>query len=415
MKGEDERTGRAPRTKGRRLLTGISTNVLVLGIVSLMTDASSEMIYAVLPLFLLSIGATGLLIGIIEGAAETTASLLKVVSGWYSDRYRRRKVFILGGYGMSSLVKPFLILASNPLQVLGIRITERIGKGVRSAPRDALIADSTDASVRGKAYGFHKAMDSTGAVIGPIAVLVILALYVSLEESDRFKMIFAIATIPAFLAVLVIIAFVKEKEVQLRAPRKFFLKEIGNLDRRFLKLIAIAATFYIGEISYAFFILRGNAAELSDEMVVTLYVLFNIVFVVTSIPSGSLSDRLGRRPVIGASFLIFAGSCAVMVVADTLALLVVGFLLFGLYKGASEGVFKAYVVDVAPPDLRATALGAFHTVVGLVMLPCGLIAGLLWDAYGPEATFAYGASMALASTVLLLAFGPRDRMLARPA
>jgi MFS family permease len=393
----------------KRLLAGISSNVLVLGFVSLMTDASSEMIYAILPLFLISIGASGLLIGIIEGAAETTASLLKVVSGWYSDRYRKRKVFILGGYGMSSFVKPALIFATHPLHVLAIRITERLGKGIRSAPRDALIADSTDASVRGKAYGFHKAMDSTGAVIGPIAVLIILALAASMDELERYRLIFAIATIPAFIAILIIVLFVREKEAEAKASTRTFLREMRHLEKRFVLLLVITGVFYVGEISYAFFVLQGQAAGLSDPSVISLYVLYNVIFVVTAIPSGSLSDRLGRRPIIAASFLIFAGACSTMSVADSLPVLALGFALFGFYRGASEGVFKAYVVDVVPSNLRATALGTFHTVVGLVMLPGGLVAGILWDVSGPWATFTYGAVMAVASTALLLAFGPRDR------
>lgn len=386
------------------MLSGISTNVLVLGVVSLLTDMSSEMIYPVLPLFLTAVGATGLVIGLIEGAAETTASLLKVVSGWYSDRFNRRKPFILGGYGASAAIKPALIIATSPWQVLGIRITERIGKGVRSAPRDALIADSTTSDRMGKAFGFHKAMDSTGAVLGPVAALIILAYAASMEELAAYRLIFIFATLPAFAAVLVALT-VREKEATGKVVRGRFATEIRSLSREFWMVIAVVMTFYVGEISYAFFILQSSDAGFSDTTTILLYVLFNIVFVLIAMPSGSLSDRIGRKPVIVASFLLFALTSAVMASAHTLLLLVLGFVLFGVYKGSSEGVLKAYVVDLVPKHLRGSALGAFHTAVGLVMLPGGIVAGVLWDSIGPWATFLYGATMAVAAAMLLLVLG----------
>ena len=392
---------------GRRLLRGVSTNVLVLGVVSFLTDLSSDMIYAVLPLFLVSIGAGGLLIGMIEGAAETTASLLKVASGWFSDRYDRRKPFLLGGYGSSALVKPLLIVATSPWHVLGIRVAERVGKGVRSAPRDALVADSTAPESMGKAFGFHKAMDSAGAVAGVIVALVVLALAASMEELERYRLVFMVAVVPAFVAVAVIFLFVREKEGAPRAARGAFMRDMSKLGREFWVLMAVVVTFYVGEISYAFFLLKGQDAGMSDTTVIALYLLYNVVFVLVAIPSGSLSDRLGRVPVILFSFSMFVVTCATMAMADGLVLLMAGFALFGLYKGTSEGVLKAYVVDVIPRDMRGTALGAFHTSVGLVMLPGGIVAGLLWDSVGPWATFAFGGCTAVAASVLLLATGRR--------
>lgn len=392
---------------GRRLLSGVSTNVLVLGVVSFLTDLSSEMIYPVLPLFLTAVGATGLFIGLIEGAAETTASLLKVVSGWFSDRYDRRKPFVLGGYGSSAMVKPLLVAATSPWHVLGIRVTERIGKGIRSAPRDALVADSTDRESMGKAFGFHKAMDSAGAVAGVIVTLAVLALAASMDELEQYRLVFLIATIPAFVALLVIFLFVKEKKRETVVARHAFLGDMSKLGREFWLLMAVVMTFYMGEISYVFFVLQGQARGLTDTTVILLYLAFNVVFVLVAIPSGSLSDRLGRRPVILFSFSVFAVTCVTMAAADGLVLLALGFTLFGLYKGTSEGVLKAYVVDVIPKDLRGTALGAFHTSVGLVMLPGGVIAGLLWDSVGSWATFAFGACMAVAASLMLLIYGRR--------
>ncbi len=399
--------GNGPSKTRRRLISGVSTNVLVLGVVSLLTDMSSEMIYPVLPLFLTAIGATGLFIGLVVGAAETTASLLKVVFGWYSDRRDRRKPFIMAGYGISSLVKPVLVLATSPWHVLGIRVTERIGKGVRSAPRDALIADSTEEGSMGKAFGFHKAMDSTGAVLGPVAALVILAFAASMEELEAYRLVFLAAIFPAFAAVLVIVLFVREKERSSTERAMTFVRGMRGLGRGFWLLMAVVVTFYVGEISYAFFVLQAQAGGLSDMEVIALYALFNLVFVAVAIPSGSLSDKLGRRPVIVASFGMFALTCATMAYADGMAMLLVGFCMFGIYKGSSEGVLKAFVVDVVPRDLRGTALGAFHTAVGTVMLPGGLVAGLLWDAVGPWATFAFGAATALAAAGMLVVLGAR--------
>ncbi len=391
----------------RHIFAGISTNVLVLGIVSLLTDMSSEMIYPILPLFLTAIGATGLVIGLIEGASETTASLIKVISGWYSDRYRRRKPFILGGYGASTAVKPLLYLATAPWHVFGLRVAERVGKGVRSAPRDALIADSTDQGYWGRAFGFHKAMDSTGAVLGPILILPVLIAASTVTEGT-YRLIFLLSTIPSLLAAVVILVFVREKEAKSTRYLGEFFKEMARLGRPFYLLMAVVMVFYIGEISYAFFILRayeegftiGAFSETASTTI--LYILYNVVFVLVAIPAGDLSDKVGRRPVIAFSFSLFAITSAIMASANALWLLALGFVMFGVYKGSSEGVFKAYVTDIVPGNLRGTALGAFHTSVGLVMLPGGIVAGLLWDSVGHWATFAYGFVTSIVALILLV-------------
>jgi MFS family permease len=397
----------------RRLLKGVSTNVIILGIVSLLTDMSTEMIIPVLPMFLLSIGATGLLIGIIEGAAETTASLLKVVSGWYSDKVRRRKPFILGGYGLSALVKPLLVLAAAPWHVLGIRVAERVGKGVRNAPRDALIADSTERGSMGIAYGFHKAMDSFGALLGVLVLVAVLfaigaSLDVGLAEDD-YRVVFAIAAVPALIAVLVIALFVREVKGAACLRKRSFVSGMKDLGRPFRLLMVVVMIFYIGEINVAFFILKALDEGSSDLVAILLYALFNMTFFLMPVTFGRMSDRMGRRPVIAVSFILYLATCLVMAVAGELWMLVLGFGMLGVYKAASEGVFKAYVVDMVPGDLRGSALGAFHTGIGLVMLPGGIIAGLLWDWLGPAPMFLYGAGLALVSMALLALIGPSDR------
>lgn len=375
--------------------------MLVLGLVSLLTDVSSEMIYPILPLFLMGIGATGAVIGLIEGAAETTASLLKVVSGRLSDKVGKRKPFLVSGYGLSTLAKPLLFFATSYWHVFAVRVTERTGKGLRSAPRDALIADSTAKEHIGKAYGLHKAMDSTGAVIGPLLVLPVL-LAAATVTTDTYRLIFLIATIPAALAVVVLILFVREPPM--RAPRATgrMLKDAHRLGRRFWALTLVVLIFFAGEISYSFFVLQSQAQGMSTITTILLYALFNVVFVIVSLPSGMLSDRIGRRPVLILSFALFALTSLVMASATGLLLLALGFVLYGVYKGTSEGAFKSFVIDLVPKDLRGTALGVYHTAVGLVMLPGGLVAGLLWDAAGAWGTFGYGITMSLIALVLML-------------
>ena len=395
----------------KRLLCGVSSNVVVLGVVSLLTDMSSEMIIPIIPFFLVSVGATGLIVGLIEGAAETTAALLKVPSGWYSDKKRRRRPFVLGGYGLSASVKPLLVAASAPWHVFAIRITERVGKGVRSAPRDALIADSTDCRSMGLAYGFHKFMDTFGAIAGIVALIaLVFVMGVGLEgeyDAEDYRTIFAVAAIPAFVAVAVIILFVKERNQAGPGRVGTFLAGMRGLGRGFWMLMIVVMAFYLGEVNQAFFLLKAEGEGFSITTVLLLYLLYNITFALPATKFGGLSDRLGRRPVIAASFAVFAATCVVMVVAEDLLTLAVAFAMLGIYKAASEGVFKAYVVDSVAEELRGSALGAFHTGVGLVMLPGGIIAGLLWDSVGSHATFAFGAVMALLSIVLLLLVAPK--------
>lgn len=396
----------------RRMLKGVSLNVVVLGVVSMLTDMSSEMIIPILPFFLVSVGATGLLIGLIEGAAETTASLLKVPSGWYSDKIGRRKPFILAGYGSSALVKPLLIAATAPWHVLGIRISERVGKGVRSAPRDALIADSTECRSMGLAFGFHKFMDTFGAILGVIGLIaLVFAMGIGLEgdyDAEHYRTIFAVAAVPALVSVLVIILFVREKKRERCPPESTFLRDMKGLGRGFWLLMIVVMAFYIAEVNQAFFLLKGEEGGLSITSVLLLYLLFNISFALPATAFGGLSDRFGRKPVIAASFAVFAATCAVMATADGLWMLVLGFAMFGIYKASSEGVFKAYVVDSVREERRGSALGAFHTGVGLVMLPGGIIAGLLWDSVGSQATFIFGAAMAVIAIALLAVVAPRE-------
>lgn len=383
----------------RRVFRGITRNVLLLGLVSLFTDLSSQMVFPLIPLYLVAVLGTGAsAVGIVEGAAETTASLIKVFSGYWSDRLKRRKPFVLIGYSLSAITKPLFALAGTWPLVLVIRMVERVGKGVRSAPRDAIVAESVDMGVRGKAYGFHRAMDGIGSVAGALLAFALLAA----TDSD-YGRIFLLAGIPGVAAVLFIL-LIKEPEA-VKEPQKAKLSmrvSFTALPANLRLLIVAASVFYLGHFGYAFLLLRAMDIGLTDQTAILLYVLFYVVYVFAAMPAGSLSDRIGRKPVLVASYLAFGlVSLGLVFTGDIYSLLPL-FALYGVSFAMFDSVQRAYVVDFAPEHLRGTALGTFHACVGLVALPGGYLAGMLWDRVGPEATFLYGLVLAVVSALLLL-------------
>ncbi|MBU7009846.1 MAG: MFS transporter [Theionarchaea archaeon] len=375
---------------------GITLNILILGLVSLFTDLSSQMVFPLIPLFLTSVlGAGGTIVGFVEGAAETAASLLKVFSGYWSDKIGRRKPFVLIGYGLSSLMKPLFAFSSVWEVVFGIRIVERIGKGIRTAPRDVIIADSSDAKVRGKAYGIHRFMDGIGSVFGALLAFVLLPLL-------GFRKVFLVAFIPAAIAV-VLILFVKEK-TQRSAPIKPESLEISMkaLTPSLKYFIAIATLFTLGHFGYPFLLLRALNLGFKNETAILLYVLYYVVYSVFIIPAGAVSDKIKRKYVILTGYGLFAVTSLGLVFASSLSQIVWLFVLYGGFYAMIDGVQRAYVVDLSPPHIRGTALGTFHTSVGLAALPAGLIAGLLWDIICPEMTFVFGCLLSVTAVVLLL-------------
>ena len=391
------------RDRKSSVFKGITRNIFLLGLVSLFTDLSSQMIFPLIPLYLVSVLGTGaLVVGICEGAAETTASLIKVFSGYWSDRLKRRKPFVFIGYSLSAVTKPLFALARTWPLVLTIRMIERVGKGIRSAPRDAIVAESVDRSVRGKAYGFHRAMDGLGSVLGALLAFILL----STTNSD-YARIFLLAGIPGIAAVLFIL-FVKEpertegKQVRTTSMRVSFRALPANLRL----LIVAASVFYLGHFGYAFLLLRAKDIGLTDQTAILLYVLFYVVYVIAAIPAGMLSDRVGRKPVLMASYLIFAVVSLGLIFTTSLHSVLPFFAIYGMSFAMFDSVQRAYVVDFAPEHLRATALGTFHAAVGLVALPGGYVAGMLWDTIGPEATFVYGLALAVISSLLLLSVKP---------
>lgn len=387
-----------------RLLTGLTRNVFLLGLVSLCTDLGSQMVFPLLPLFLTSVlGAGAFTVGIVEGAAEATASLLKVFSGFWSDRMRRRKPFILFGYSFSSLMKPLFAFAGSWPFVLFVRVAERIGKGVRNAPRDAIVAESCDERVRGKAYGFHRAMDGIGSIAGALLAFIFFPLL-------GYRRLFWYSLLPGLLAVLFIL-FVKEPPSGDTRPARLRPAPSGvaNIPFRLKLFIAASSVFALGHFGYAFLLLRAKNIGLADERAILLYAIFYISYTLFIVPAGMLSDRIGRRPVLAAGYTLFALLSAALIVVSSAFGLLLLFVLYGVLYGMIDGVQRAFVVDMAPTGARATALGIFHTAVGLAALPGGYLAGLLWDAVRPEATFMYGLVVTVAALVLLLCVGRERR------
>ncbi|MBL7197424.1 MAG: MFS transporter [Candidatus Omnitrophica bacterium] len=380
-----------------KIFEGITRNIFILGLVSLFTDLSSQMVFPLIPLFLTTVlGAGAYAVGIVEGAAETTASLLKVVSGYWSDKIKKRKPFVLFGYSLSSITKPLFAFANIWSFVLFIRVIERIGKGLRTAPRDALVAESCDESVRGKAYGFHRAMDGIGSILGAVLAFLLLPIL-------GYKNIFLFAFIPGIIAVFVIL-FVKEKRALVKKepqekPVKLSFKQLPKNLRLF---IIVSSIFALGHFGYAFLLLRAKDIGLADNMAILLYVLFYIVYTICIIPAGILSDRIGRKSVLVAGYLIFAITSFGLIYTSNIHSILLFFVIYGIFYAMIDGVQRAFVVDLAPKHLKATALGTFHTAIGLVALPGGFIAGLLWDKIRPEATFLYGFILAIISMFLFI-------------
>lgn len=403
-------------------LRQLPRNVWVMAATSFLTDISSEMLINLLPLFLANVlGVRTSVIGLIEGIAETTASLLKVFSGWLSDRLGQRKWLAVAGYGLSTIAKPFLYFATTWGWVLGVRFADRVGKGIRTAPRDALIADSIDEEHRGLAFGLHRAGDTAGAFIGLLIVLaVVWASQGGGLELTRatFQTVVLVSIIPAVLAVLVLAAGARDvrqpAERSDQAAQPAVTLSLRGFDRRFQLFLLTVVLFTLGNSSDAFLILRAQERGLSVLGVMGMLVTFNLIYALISTPAGALSDRIGRRRLIVGGWLayglIYLGFAAAAASWQVWLL----FALYGVYYGMAEGTAKALVADLVHPEQRGTAYGVYNAAVGLAAFPASLIAGLLWQGvggwsgFGPSAPFLFGAGLALLATALLLAWLPRQ-------
>lgn len=380
------------------LFSGISGNVLVLGLVSFLTDVSSEMIYPLLPLFVATLpGGSAVFLGLIEGAAESTAALLKLASGSWSDRMRSRKGLVLAGYGMSALARPLIALAVSPLGVLLVRVSDRVGKGVRTSPRDALIADSSPPDGRGKAFGFHRSMDHAGAVVGPL--LATVALYLL---ADDLRAVFWLAGIPGLLAVALIILRVREvpREAARLSPSKRLLP--GPLPRGPIRgYLAILLLFTLGNSSDAFLLLKAGQSGMNASRVALLWTAFHVVKMLAAMPFGALSDRIGRKRVIICGWAVYAVSYCGFALAHSQWQIWCVFLFYGIFYGLTEGVEKAFVADMAPAEQNGTAFGWYNLAIGAGALPASLIFGAIWTWAGPATAFTFGAALAGVAALLL--------------
>jgi MFS family permease len=378
-------------------LRGFTRNIIIVGFVSLFTDLSSQMIFPLIPLYLISLGAGAWVVGLVEGAAETTASLLKVFSGYWSDKIKRRKPFVFAGYSLSSITKPLFALTTSWPFILLVRVVERIGKGIRDAPRDAIVAESCDACVRGKAYGFQRAMDGLGSVSGAALAFILLPLM-------GFKSIFLFAFLPGVIAVLCVLLIKEERRPLTIKKQKTesFQVSLKRLPWNLKLFVIISTIFALGNFGFAFLLLKAKNIGFTDENAILLYVLFYVVYSLFTIPAGILSDKKGRKPVLMAGYVLFSATAIGLILTSQIYAIIILFVTYGIFFAMIDGVQRAFVVDLAPPNLKGTALGTFHTATGIIALPGGLILGLLWDKISPQATFIFAFLLSICSLVLFI-------------
>ena len=403
-------TETSPVNENRKKIIGLHPNVFFMGLTSLLTDISSELIFTLIPIFLSNVlGATSTLVGLVGGISESADSFFRIASGWFSDKIGKRKLLAVFGYSFSTLAKPFMLMANSWAAVAGIRFGDRVGKGVRTASRDALIADSVGANERGKGFGLHRAMDTAGAVIG----LAIAAIIVYLVPGDKFhldaqayKWMVIIGIVPAVLAVLVLITMVREHKKSATAKNipADTSKPAKNtpFSFQFKLYLAIMALFTLGNSSDFFLILDAQHVQTPLLQVVLMLVLFNITYSLISMPMGILSDKLGRKRVIVLGWFIYGLVYLGFALANNSWQIWLLFAVYGIYYGICEGAAKAFVADMVPVERRGTAYGLYNGIVGIMALPASLIAGILWDKINPAATFYFGASLALLAMLGML-------------
>ncbi|MDH3228479.1 MAG: MFS transporter [Alphaproteobacteria bacterium] len=374
-------------------LRRIPGSVWALGFVSLLMDVSSEMIHSLLPVFLVAeIGVGVLAVGLIEGIAEATASITKVFSGALSDRLGRRKLLAVAGYGLAALTKPIFPLVDTVGWVFLARFADRVGKGIRGAPRDALVADLAPANLRGAAYGLRQALDTAGALAGPLIAILLMVVFLG-----DMRRVFWLAVIPAFAAVLVLVVFVHDPPQRAGgdAPRNPLRRAaLRSLGRRYWMTVAVAGFLMLPRFSEALLILRGGGPALTAAFVPLVLVAMNIGYLLTAYPAGSLSDRVGRRGMLAGGYIVLALADLVLASAEAAGTVLSGALLWGLHMGLTQGILAALVADTAPARRRGTAFGVFHLVTGLAVLLASVIAGWLWQSMGPAWAFGAGAVVA---------------------
>ncbi|WP_256238539.1 MFS transporter [Bacillus sp. EB600] len=386
--------------QSKKQFFGLNSIIFVLGMVSLLTDLSSQMIVPVLPLYLTTVLHVQVgTVGIIEGIAESTASVLKFFSGWISDQFGKRKLLMVVGYGLSNLIKPFFALSSSWGQVLFIRFADRFGKGIRTSPRDAILADTTNKEERGKAFGFRRSMDTLGAALGPLVTYLILTYW-----NGSYQAVFWLSAIPGLLATLLLIIFLKDKrnpaktQSNVRSLPKISFKGLGS---RFVWFTLITTLFTIGNFSDAFLILRAKDVGMAAQYIPLTYFAYNIVTSIFSTPFGMISDRIGRRPVLITGYVMFALIYLGFGLVHTVPGIWILFIFYGLYYATTEGIQKSYVADMVPEGQRGMAMGTFNALTGVAALPASVLAGVLWQSFGAFTAFGVSSLLAIISALLM--------------
>ncbi len=383
-------------------------NIFWIGMTSLFTDISSEMIMSLLPLFLMALGASRGMIGLIEGVAEFTASIFKVVSGWISDRLQSRKGLVVTGYVLSTIVKPLIALANTWYQVLAVRFVDRLGKGVRNPPRDALVADSVSESERGRSFGFQRGMDTFGAVIGTMLASVLLfalGKYTNLSLVSQYRTIFWISVIPGIFGVLSVAFMVND------VKSKGFVKSEtpiswATLGAGFKAFLLVSAVFEFSNFSYAIFILRANNLGVIVALIPIIYLLYNIIYGILAQPLGVLADKIGKKSVLFLGYLLASIMCLGFALATNPIYAWILFAIYGVVSAITNTTPRAILADLVKIEFRGTAYGIYYMLIGIIALPTSAIAGLLWDRFGAFTSFSYGAVLAFVAAMLVLALIP---------
>jgi MFS family permease len=386
-------------TKGKEKNSsfGFNRNIIFIGLTSFLTDTSVKMVYAVMPMFLMSIGASKTSLALIEGIAESTAALIKALSGFWSDKIGKNKPFMLIGYGLSALIIPLYTFVISPFHVLILRFVERFGKGIRTAPRDSLIAGSIAEGESGRSFGLQKAMDNSGAIAGPLIAFAMLS-----SMPGNFRLIFLIAGLPAILAIFVIIFGIREGR---KNKQDLFLKfQFKKFPAKYYFLLAIVFIFTLGNSTDALLMVKANDVGVKVALIPLVYLVTNVVSVIASIPVGSLADRIGKEKILIAGFLIYAFVYYGFGVTTRTGVVISLFALYGLYSAATDGIQKAFISDMIDKNKKGTGLGIYNALLGITLLPASLIAGSLYDKVNSSVPFYFGSATAAISAILMLIY-----------
>ncbi|HOC99043.1 MAG TPA: MFS transporter [Myxococcota bacterium] len=390
----------------RDTILGFNRNIFFVGLVSLLTDTSTKMVYSIMPMFLMSIGASKTTLSVIEGIAESTAALVKTAAGFFSDRIGRNKPFMVVGYAITAIVTPIYAAVTSPVQVLALRFVERFGKGVRTAPRDSLVAGSATSGNLGRSFGLHKAMDNSGAIIGPLIAFGLIA-----ALGENYRMIFILSAIPAVLGVLTIIGLIRDaKKPAESLYRKFRFRDFP---KKFYLLLAIIFLFTLGNSTDALLIVKANEVGIKIAYIPLVYLIFNAVSVLLAIPIGSISDKVGRERILVFGYLVYAVVYLGFGYTTDVRVIVGLFATYGLYSACTDGIQKAFVSEMLDKNKQGTGLGIYNALLGITLLPASIIAGVLYDKVNNRVPFYFGAATAILAAVLMIVFAITNRR--RPA